>query len=160
MSTFDESVLQAAPTAPPAAPTVQDLHAQLGHTIWFFSTEALRLPIERRVPLKDLKGKLFVACVDHTYPDINPSVDLFSSSSFDQQPLGLHTKTAYSVADEYRTFAGQRGSAILEELLDADADVARNVWRWLFPQGISEATEDGARRARSIAELQLLLPGS
>jgi len=158
MSTFDESVLQTAPAPAVEAPTVQDLHNQPGHTVWFFTVEALLLPIERRLPHLQVRGKTMVCCIDHRYQDINPSVEVFSNSAFDIQPLAMHVKTAYSVADEYRTFAGQRGGVIFEELLDADDSVASAVWRWLFPQGLTTTDDKGERRPWSIGELQERLP--
>ena len=158
MSTFDESVLQTAPTPPVEAPTVQNLHNQPGHTVWFMSVEALTLPQERRLPHMAIKAKALVCCTDHKYPDINPSIDVFSNSGMDVQPLALHTKTAYSVADEYRTFAGQRGGIIFEELLDADHLVATNVWKFLFPRGLTTDDGNGGRRPLLLAELLAFLP--
>lgn len=158
MSTLDESVLQTVSAPPVEAPTVQALHNQPGHTVWFLSVEALKLPQERRLPFQAIKAKSLVGCIDFKYPDINPSVEVFANSAFDVQPLALHTKTAYSVADELRTFAGQRGGVIFEELLDAEPPTAVNVWKWLFPQGLTTDDGKGGRRGFLLAELLENLP--
>jgi hypothetical protein len=125
--------LQLATDEPNVSPASQNIYSQTGRKVWLFSAESLNLA-GRHLPahLQQINAFHLVQCRDHYYLDIDPDEGAFNQAGDGRLDLVPILKNAFAVAEEIKTFARERGCAVLDMLTDVSSQDVGLLWPYLF----------------------------